>query len=69
MLKLQPKSKQVQFLLRVLEELKSEDKPKHPVLAVLLGQVYNLLLIIDSKEGYQQKVTQALNFIKENWKE
>ena len=60
------KSREVQFLNRLLEE-EHPGKISNPMLSAIFSQFRTLLVLLDSKEPYRTKVRNILNRIKEEW--
>jgi len=60
------KSREACFLASLIKS-ENMDQVKHPLLSVLAGQLEKLLIIVDSKESYQQWVHKKLDQIQEEW--
>lgn len=60
------KSKEAQFLRETFSHL---PLPKHPILAVIVGQASKLAVIIDGNPELQVMARRILNHIRENWRE
>lgn len=60
-------SKEARFLQSILD-FEKEHVPKHPILAILFGQLKILLTLVNENDNYQKTVARVLTFIKENWK-
>lgn len=58
------KSKEAIFLASLLGGF---EMPKHPIMAILYGQLSQLLALVDGNEEYQKAVSKALTTVKEKW--
>lgn len=60
----EPISKEGKFLKQVFDQL---ELPKHPILAILVGQFVKLTSIVDGNPELQATAKRTFDFIKENW--